>query len=103
ESGWVRFDLYSVPTGRSVRFSKPIVRDIRPAIDTTQRTKSMKSGQTERVEYPVDGKKVWVTRVVRDRNGHVIHKETYFSNYKRVDRITRIGTGVERRSAASGP
>jgi vancomycin resistance protein YoaR len=93
ESGWVRFDLYSVPTGRSVRFSKPIVRDIRPAIDTTQRTKSMKAGQTERVEYPVDGKKVWVTRVVRDRNGHVIHKETYFSNYKRVDGITLVGIG----------
>jgi vancomycin resistance protein YoaR len=93
-NGYVRFDLYSVPTGRTVRFSKPVIKDIRPAIDTTQHTKTLAAGQTKRIEYPVDGKKVWVTRVVRDRGGHVIHKETYFSNYKRVDGITLIGTGV---------
>src|SRR4051794_10585754 len=92
ESGWVRFDLYSVPTGRTVHFSKPIIRDIRPAVETTQRTSALKVGQTERVEYPVDGKKVWVTRTVRDRHGNVVHKETYFSNYKRVNGITLIGT-----------
>ncbi len=38
ENGYVRFDIYSVPNGRRVSFSQPIVKDVRPAIDTTQRT-----------------------------------------------------------------
>ena len=29
-SGYVRFELYSVPNGRKVSFSRPTVRDVRP-------------------------------------------------------------------------
>jgi hypothetical protein len=29
--GYVRFDLYSVPNGRKVSFSHPIVKNVRPA------------------------------------------------------------------------
>ena len=42
------------------------------------------------VEYPTDGKQVWVTRTVR-KGGKVIHKETYFSNYARITGITLVG------------
>ena len=70
-AGYVKFALYSVPTGRKVSFSRPIVKNFRPASDTIQYTSSLPKGASERVEYPVDGKQVWVTRTVRkERQGH---------------------------------
>jgi vancomycin resistance protein YoaR len=89
-SGYVKFALYSVPTGRKVSFSRPIVKNFRPASDTIQYTSSLPKGAAERVEFPVDGKQVWVTRTVR-KGGKVIHKETYFSNYARITGITLVG------------
>ena len=89
-SGYVKFALYSVPTGRKVSFTKPIVRNFRPASDTIQYTSSLPKGASERVEFPVDGMQVWVTRTVR-KGGKVIHKETYFSNYARITGITLVG------------
>jgi vancomycin resistance protein YoaR len=93
--GWVRFDLYSVPTGRKVSFSKPIVKDVRIAGDSVQYTSSLPKGTSERIETPTDGKKVWVTRTVRNKAGKVIHRETYYSNYARITGIVRIGTGTD--------
>jgi len=89
-SGYVKFALYSVPTGRKVSFSKPVVKNFRPATDTIQYTSSLPKGASERVEFPVDGMQVWVTRTVR-KKGEVIHKETYFSNYARITGITLVG------------
>lgn len=90
-SGYVRFDLFSVPNGRQVSFSRPLVRDVRPATDTIEYTDDLPAGQQERIEYPVDGKKVTVSRTVRDRYGKVIHKDTYFSNYARITGVTLVG------------
>jgi vancomycin resistance protein YoaR len=89
--GYVRFDLYSVPTGRKVTFSKPIVKNFRPASDSVQYTSSLAPGVHKRIEYPVDGKDVWVTRTVRDSAGNVIHQETYYSHYARITGIVLIG------------
>ena len=105
-SGYVRFELYSVPNGRKTSFSRPIVRDVRPASDSVQYTSSLPAGSSKRIEYPVDGKKVTVTRTVRDRKGNVIHKDTYFSNYARITGIVLIGRGSdtsERRRPVAQP
>ncbi len=90
-AGYVRFRLYSVPTGRSVKFSKPIVENVRRATDTVQYTSALAPGVAKRVEYPVDGKQVTVARTVRDRNGNVLHTDTYFSSYARITGLTLIG------------
>ena len=45
-AGYVRFDLYSVPTGRKVSFSQPIVRNVRHASDTVQYTSSLPAGSS---------------------------------------------------------
>jgi hypothetical protein len=34
---------------------------------------------------------VWVTRVVRDASGAVVHNDTWYSDYKRVNGILLIG------------
>jgi vancomycin resistance protein YoaR len=92
-STWVRFEIYSIPIGRTVSFSAPSVSNIRKAIDTTVTTTELKRGQKERTETPSDGKDVWVTRTVRDAGGRVIHRDSWFSHYVRVDGVVRIGIG----------
>ena len=92
-AGYVRFEIVSVPNGRKVSFTRPQVWDQTTARDSTQLTSSLAPGQTKRIEYPVNGKKVSVTRVVRDRDGNVIHKDTYFSHYKTVTGIVLVGRG----------
>ncbi len=87
----VRFVLYSVPNGRRTTFSRPTVKNIRRATDTVQYTSSLAPGVRQRIEFPVDGKQVWVTRTVRDKKGKVIHRETYYSNYARITGVTLVG------------
>jgi vancomycin resistance protein YoaR len=99
--GYVRFDLYSVPTGRSVSFSKPVVRDVLPATTRVQYTSSMAPGARKQIEFPVAGRKTWVTRTVRDGQGRVIHQEVWFSHYKRVDGIILVGTGGSTQSTSA--
>jgi len=92
-AGYVRFDLYTVPTGREVFISGPTVRNVQPASDSTELTDELPKGQTERIEYPVDGKDVWVSRTVRDASGAVIHQDTFASHYAEITGIVRVGTG----------
>lgn len=90
-AGYVRFDLYSVPNGRKVSISTGARQNVRRATDTVQYTSSLAPGASRRIEYPVNGFQVTSTRTVRDRNGKVIHRDTYFSNYARITGITLVG------------
>lgn len=89
--GLVRFEIWGPPTGRTVTFSAPTIRNVVRATDSTQYTTSLRPGVRKRIEYPVDGMQVWVTRVVRDASGAVIHNDTWYSDYKRVNGILLIG------------
>jgi vancomycin resistance protein YoaR len=90
-SGYVRFALYSVPTGRKVVVGAPTVKNVRPASDTIEYTSTLAPGAKKRVEYPVDGKQVWRTVTVYDRAGKELHRVTYYSNYSRVTGLTLVG------------
>jgi vancomycin resistance protein YoaR len=90
-SGYVKFEIYSVPTGRKVSFATGAKRNYRAASDTIQYTSSLPRGSAKRIEYPVAGFQVSVTRTVRDKSGKVIHKNTWFSNYARITGITLVG------------
>ena len=92
--GYVKFDLYSVPTGRTVGIATGSRKNIRRASDSVQYTSSLAPGVRKRIEYPVDGFQVTAVRTVRDRNGNVIHSNTYFSNYARITGIMLIGKGT---------
>ncbi len=89
--GYVKFELYSVPSGRTVVISNPIVKNVKPATDTTQLTSTLAPGVRQRVEYPVDGKQVWRTVTVYDASGATVHQTTYYSNYARITGLTLIG------------
>jgi vancomycin resistance protein YoaR len=90
-AGYVKFEVYSVPNGRRVSFATGPKRNYRYASDTVQYTSSLPRGATKRIEYPVNGFQVSVTRTVRDRSGKVIHRDTWFSNYARITGITLVG------------
>ena len=90
-SGYVKFEIYSVPNGRKVSFATGPKRNFRSATDTVQYTSSLPRGSAKRIEYPVAGFQVSVTRTVKDRSGKVIHRDTWFSNYARITGITLVG------------
>ena len=91
--GIVRFTIYSVPTGRRVSFTRPIVKNYRPGFTDIQYTTKLRPGARQQVEYAADGQDVWVTRFVKDKSGKVIHKETFYSHYARVIGIILVGKG----------
>jgi len=89
--GIVRFMLYSVPNGRKVSFTAPTVRNYQSSTTVVQYTTSLRPGVRSQVEYEAAGFDCWVTRTVRDRNGRVIHSNTYYSHYARVVGLILIG------------
>jgi vancomycin resistance protein YoaR len=91
--GVVRYEIWSVPNGRTVTLSRPSVSNVVPGYDSTVNAPDLPKGTSERTEWPVDGKDVVVTRTVRDASGRVIHHDTFVSHYHRMVGILRVGTG----------
>jgi vancomycin resistance protein YoaR len=93
----VVFQIWSVPSGRTVTFSKPTISNVRVATDVMEyadkdlKGKPLAAGSYLRVEYPTNGFWSTVVRTVRDANGNVIHQDTVFSKYVRVTGLTLIG------------
>jgi vancomycin resistance protein YoaR len=90
--GVVRFEIWSVPNGRTVTWSRPAISNVVRGSDSVQRTSTLPRGRTERIEWPVDGMDVSVTRTVREANGHVVHSDTFVSHYHRMIGITLVGS-----------
>jgi vancomycin resistance protein YoaR len=91
--GWVRFEIYSLPTGRTVTFTRPAVSNVRQAIDQTIKTASLKRGTSKRMESPTNGMDVVVYRTVRNSSGSIIHSNRFVSHYIRVNGLLLVGTG----------
>lgn len=89
--GFVRFDLWGVPTGRRVVLSNPYVTNQRAAADLTVVDPSLPPGTAIRDESPHGGMNVSVTRWVYDAAGAVLHEDNFFSPYRVVNGITRVG------------
>ena len=90
--GTVRFEIWSVPNGRTVTWTKPAIRNVVQGYDTVQPTTTLPPGARERIEWPVDGMDVSVTRTVREANGRIVHVDTFVSHYHRMVGITLVGT-----------
>jgi vancomycin resistance protein YoaR len=86
-TGTVKFVLYSVPNGRTTTFSDPVVKNYTKAHTETRVDKSIPRGTRKQIEYATDGQDVTVVRTVKDKDGKVIHKETYYSHYATITGI----------------
>jgi vancomycin resistance protein YoaR len=89
--GIVTFSLYSVPNGRTVSFSTPIITNPLAAHDVVQYTTALPAGVQQRVEGVYNGFDAQVTRYVRDASGTVIHVDTFYSHYHPVNGLLLIG------------
>ncbi len=94
-NGFVTFEMWSIPTGRTVVLTDPATSNHKAAIETTQVSTSMAPGTAKRVEYPHDGHDVSRTRFVYDAAGNEIHNNTYFSSYRTVNGITMVGPAAD--------
>jgi vancomycin resistance protein YoaR len=90
--GTVRFEIWSVPNGRTVTWTRPSVSNVVRGSDSVKYTSTLPRGKKLRTEWPVDGKDVSVTRTVRDANGRVVHRDTFVSHYHRMIGILLIGS-----------
>jgi vancomycin resistance protein YoaR len=90
-SGFVRFDVWGVPDGRTVSLSKAVTSNHAAARDTVVVNASMKPGTAKRVEYPHAGFHSVVSRTVRTAAGAVIHHDVWQSSYRVVNGITEVG------------
>lgn len=99
--GTVRFEVWSVPNGRSVVLSDPVTGNYRSAVETTQVSTDLAPGQSVRKEYAHDGFDATVTRTVSDASGAVIHADTYFSAYGVVNGVTLVGPSAAPAASAS--
>jgi vancomycin resistance protein YoaR len=89
--GWVGYEIWGTSEGREVSISKPAVSNVRQATTRTVYTSSLPTGVRRQTEVPANGMDVAVTRVVRDRNGNVLHRETYHSDYVLWHGLIEIG------------
>jgi vancomycin resistance protein YoaR len=87
----VTFEIWGVPDGRRVSFAEPRIEDETEAKTFIEYTDDLPAGVLERVEFPADGFDSWVTRTVRDSHGAVIHDDTFFSAYGKVDGLIKLG------------
>jgi vancomycin resistance protein YoaR len=87
----VTIQLWSLPLDRSVTFSPEFKANVVRAGDRTEYVTTLKPGQQNRAEYPTIGFDTSRTRTVTDSTGKVIHQETWYSHYTKVDGILQIG------------
>jgi vancomycin resistance protein YoaR len=90
-NGWVRFDIWGVPDGRTVSLSAPLTSNHIAAIDTVVVNPDLAPGTSVRVEYPHNGFTAVVTRTVRAAGGAILHADLWRSYYRVVNGITEVG------------
>ena len=88
--GWVKYEIWGIPDGRTVSLSKPSVSNVLKAVTRIQYVSTLRHGVREQTEFPANGMDVAVTRVVR-KNGKVIHSETYRTHYVLWNGIIQVG------------
>jgi vancomycin resistance protein YoaR len=90
-SGIVHFEIWGVPDGRTTTFSKPAISNYTHAGDSVQYTTDLAPGVKKRVEYATNGFNVTVTRTVKDKDGNVLHEDSFYSHYATVTGILLVG------------
>ena len=90
--GWVRYEIWGVPDGRQVSIGAPTVTNVQQATTKTFSVTTLPTGVRKQTEFPSNGMDVSVTRVVRDRDGHLLHNETYRSHYRLWNGRIEIGS-----------
>ena len=87
----MRYEIWGISDGRTVSLSKPSLANVSQAHTSTVLVDSLPRGVREQTEYPADGMDVSVSRVVRDHNGKIIHRDTWHSHYVLWNGVIQVG------------
>lgn len=89
--GAVTFEVWGIDDGRTVELSQPRIENVVEGGTLLEYSNALAPGERRRKQDRYDSFDSWVTRTVRDAQGNVIHEETFFSHYKKLDAITLVG------------
>ena len=87
----VTFQLWSIPTGRTVKFSTPVEANVVKPKSTTIYVSTLKPGNKYVQEYATRGFDTSVTRTVTDSNGNVLYFDRFVSHYGVVNGVLQLG------------
>jgi hypothetical protein len=91
ERGRVIFELYGIDDGRTVELREARVENIVKGGTWLEYSDALAPGQRRKKQDRYDSFDSWVSRIVRDAQGNVIHEDTFVSHYKKLDAITLVG------------
>jgi PKD repeat protein len=87
----VTFELYGINDGRTVELQDPRVENVVKGGAWFEFSDKLAPGVKRKEQDAYDSFDSWVTRIVRDAQGNVLHEDTFFSHYKKLDAITLVG------------
>ncbi|MCC6832999.1 MAG: VanW family protein [Thermoleophilia bacterium] len=90
-TGYVTYQLWGVPDGRTVSISAPVVSNVVRATTSVRSVTTLRPGVRRQTEYPSNQMDVSVSRVVRDRDGRLIHADAWRSSYVLWNGVIEIG------------
>ena len=91
ERGKVTFELYGINDGRTVEIQDARVENIVEGGTWLEYSDKLAPGDRRKEQDRYDSFDSWVTRIVRDAQGNVIHEDTFVSHYKKLDAIILVG------------
>lgn len=91
QQGKVTFEVWGIDDGRTIELSEPRVENLVPGGALLEFSDDLPPGERHKEQDAYDAFDSWVTRTVRDPQGNILHQETFFSHYKKLDAITLVG------------
>jgi vancomycin resistance protein YoaR len=90
-TGYVTYQIWGVPDGRSVSLGSPVVTNVVQATTRTEYVTTLAHGVRNQTEWPSNQMDTSVIRVVRNAAGQVIHQEVWRSHYVLWNGVIQVG------------
>ncbi len=88
------FVIYGTPDGRTVTYSTSDWYQVETQGSEEVPTDELPAGQARIKDKGQDGRSCSVTRVVKSKNGTVLHEDVFESRYPMYNKIVEVGTGA---------
>lgn len=89
--GYVTYEIWGVPDGRTVSIGAPVVTNVLQAVTNTVMVSTLPHGVRQQTEFPSNGMDTSVTRIVRAASGRVIHQDAWSSHYVLWNGLIQVG------------
>lgn len=90
-TGFVTYQIWGVPDGRTVSLGAPMVSNVVRAVTNTVPVSTLPHGVRKQTEWPSNQMDTAVARVVRNAAGQVIHQEVWRSHYILWNGLIQVG------------